>query len=406
MNIKFLFQLLFVLSVSSCGGGGGGGGSASENNIVVPPPTVLANSVKMVVDGGPAGRSVNQPFVSVTVCEPGGNGNCQTIDHVLVDTGSSGLRIFNSLLGSSLTSALPNQVVGNSPVGQCAKFVSGYLWGSLKLADVRLGDFVAPRIPIQLISDPALGSIPSGCSSGGSNMGSVSALGANGILGVGLSQQFCGSYCGNFSSANIYFQCPAALTCQSTALPVAQQDSNPVFSFASDNNGVLLQLPSISSSGASAAAGTLYFGIATRSNNALGAASAFFTDSQGFISTVYNGVSNSNSYIDSGSNGFFIPDASITSCFSGGASGWFCPLSSLNLTAQIKSIGSSNSANISFNIDNSQSLFNTTNKAFANLGAYQANAFTWGLPFFYGKNVFIGFEGRTNPAGTGPMYLF
>ena len=41
---------------------------------------------------GPTGNYVNGLFATVTVCTPG-NTNCQTIDHVLVDTGSNGLRL-------------------------------------------------------------------------------------------------------------------------------------------------------------------------------------------------------------------------------------------------------------------------------------------------------------------------
>nr|WP_249193126.1 DUF3443 family protein [Burkholderia cenocepacia] len=37
----------------------------------------------------------NVLYTSVTICMPG-TSNCQTIDNVLVDTGSFGLRLFNS----------------------------------------------------------------------------------------------------------------------------------------------------------------------------------------------------------------------------------------------------------------------------------------------------------------------
>ena len=43
----------------------------------------------------------NKPCVSVTVCSPG-TSTCQTISDILLDTGSTGLRIFKSLLTASL----------------------------------------------------------------------------------------------------------------------------------------------------------------------------------------------------------------------------------------------------------------------------------------------------------------
>ena len=54
----------------------------------------------------------NEPCTQVTICQPG-TSNCQTITDVLVDTGSSGLRIF----ASAVTVALPS-----SNSGECMYF--------------------------------------------------------------------------------------------------------------------------------------------------------------------------------------------------------------------------------------------------------------------------------------------
>jgi hypothetical protein len=35
-----------------------------------------------------------------------------------------------------------------------------------------------------------------------------------------------------------------------------------------------------------------------------------------------------------------------------------------------------------------------------------SRGFGWGLPFFYGRRVFLGIENETSPAGTGPFYAF
>ena len=50
------------------------------------------NVLPIVVDAGPTGNYANGAFATVTVCAPG-TSSCQTIDHVLVDTGSVGLRL-------------------------------------------------------------------------------------------------------------------------------------------------------------------------------------------------------------------------------------------------------------------------------------------------------------------------
>ena len=92
-----------LLLLSGCGGGGGGGSSA----------IIQANVLPLTVDPGP-GNGVNHLFASVTICAPGSNINCQTVDHVLVDTGSTGLRIMASALSLSLATELD---VNNNAVG-------------------------------------------------------------------------------------------------------------------------------------------------------------------------------------------------------------------------------------------------------------------------------------------------
>ena len=35
-----------------------------------------------------------------------------------------------------------------------------------------------------------------------------------------------------------------------------------------------------------------------------------------------------------------------------------------------------------------------------------SQGFDWGLPFFYGRRVFLGIEKETSTVGTGPFYAF
>ncbi|HEX9451542.1 MAG TPA: DUF3443 family protein, partial [Burkholderiales bacterium] len=90
----------------------------------------------VLVGPGPA-NNINLLFTTVTICEPGSTSNCQSIDHVLIDTGSTGLRIMSSLLSPSL--ALRQQTdAGSNPIVACGRFVDGYTWGPVKLADVKM----------------------------------------------------------------------------------------------------------------------------------------------------------------------------------------------------------------------------------------------------------------------------
>jgi Protein of unknown function (DUF3443) len=83
-----------------------GGGSPAKTNSVA---NVSAKNVQPIsVNAGPVGNYANGVFTSVTVCVPG-TSNCQTVNDVLVDTGSLGLR----LLLSQVAIPLPQQNAGN-----------------------------------------------------------------------------------------------------------------------------------------------------------------------------------------------------------------------------------------------------------------------------------------------------
>jgi hypothetical protein len=188
--------------VSACGGGGGsdnGDAKASQDKdnspVVTPTPTptpvAAVNTVPITVERW-TGNSPNMPYVTVTICFPGmlGSNQCATIDHMLLDTGSVGVRVLASKLGSALASKLPAQTgatddpTGNAPIAQCEVFGSGYTSGSIKRADVTIGGESAGSLPIQVVSAGAFAT-PSNCASQGANLGTAASLGANGIVGIG-----------------------------------------------------------------------------------------------------------------------------------------------------------------------------------------------------------------------------
>ena len=62
---------------------------------------------------------------------------------------------------------------------------------------------------------------------------------------------------------------------------------------------------------------------------------------------------------------------------------------------------------VKFKIMDASVLSSSANFAFNNLGGTNAsNAFDWGLPFFFGRKVYIGIETTSSSLGTGPYYGF
>ncbi len=386
--------LLAAALLAGCGGNGTSGGGA-------------VNNVQTIsVNAGPAGNYVDGAFTSVKICAPGSTSNCQTISGVLVDTGSSGLR----LLSTAVSLALPHQNdSANNPIGECLPFVSFFLWGPVETADIYLAGEKAGSAAVQIIGDSSFNAAPSSCtSSGTSQVSTLTDLGANGILGVGVFQHDCGPGCtvSGSSNPNIYFSCTGT-SCTAVAEAEADQVQNPVGLFAQDNNGVLLKLPAIGPNGSAMASGTMIFGIGTQSNNALGSATVFTTDNQGDFTVRYNGQSYSSSYIDSGSNGDFFLDTSATglpTCASPNDS-FYCPSSTQNLTAT--NVGANGTTGtVNFSIANANDLFNTGNTALNDLGGVNSGSFDWGLAFFFGRNVFTAINGHNTGKGPGPFWAY
>jgi hypothetical protein len=372
----------------------------------------------VVVDAGPGGtrfQVINVPYVSVTVCTPGtaAAAACQTIDHVLVDTGSVGLRLLQSALSSSLSLPQVTNASGQA-IGECAQFADGFLWGSVRKADVYLAGELAASVSIQDVGDQPGGAVgvPSDCSSaGGLNLAASGQLGARGILGVGLFTNDC-DVCLARAIGAVYYACTAT-GCANTAVTNAQVVKNPValFALSGDSNGVVMDLPAVAGS-AGSLSGTLTFGIGTQANNALGAAVVYPTDGSGDFTTRYTPVGSGtvvtmSSFVDSGSNGLFFNDAGIPVCSL--STGFYCPPSPLALSAQIAAAApSAASTTINFTLVNTDALAGSTVAATVGgpMGFGLGNVFDWGLPFFYGRRVFTAISGAATPGGNGPFIAF
>jgi len=417
-------------------------GSCSNATIGMAASTITSTNTNTipvyVADSTTTGQVgyTNEPVISVTICTPNHTSStqCQTISNVLVDTGSYGLRLFGSAINVALTQQTVTVNSTSYNLGQCEVFGSGADWGAVKTADVQLGNQTATNIPIQVI-DYNFSVMPSACADLHPDTDPCTA-GYNGIIGVGVFAQDCGSDCNSTATATNpgnYFacnssQCANAYTgaCSggvcAIPIPLSEQVVNPVTQFPTNfNNGLSLTLPSVGSTGASAVQGTMTFGINSTAGNVPASTVVVYpadasgmTDGHGmdfitvFNGTTYGGAASSNpAFLDSGSNGLFFngTSAGLSECT---GSSFFC--STASKSATIEGYLTTPSIGISFSVANTNTLASSGNTCFSNLAGQQSTIFDWGLPFFLGRTVYVGFDGKsaTYNAGssTGPYWGF
>jgi hypothetical protein len=213
--------------------------------------------------------------------------------------------------------------------------------------------------------------------------------------------------------------------------------------FAADNTGVVMDLPLLTNaSGQENVYGTLVFLDASAGDATLSTTTVYFADAYGdFYSAITNANQPyvatpticSNSFIDSGSNGFFIPSSSLN--IPADSNGWYIPTATVSVTG---GIASQNSASIPatfqsspvFSIANADTVLfpanNGANTAYNDLGgpsggpcdtspsgnegANSASGIDWGLPFFYGRPIYTALETtQLTVSGTtyvGPFWAF
>jgi len=291
-------------------------------------------------------------------------------------------------------------------MAECNQFVDGYTWGPVVTADVTIPgtNETASAVPMQIVDDTGFFTgAPSSCTFGSAGSdNSIDGLGAYAIIGIGNFRQDCGGACtlspSDPNNPGLYYTCSGGL-CNIVSASISQQVQNPVALFATDNNGSVIELPSIDSGGSASVTGSLVFGIGTQSNNALGSATVLALDGSGSFTTTY-GVAQtpySGSFVDSGSNGLYFLDQSedgIAQCSD--ASSFYCPNSTQNLQATNQGLNGKSSV-VNFSVANADSLSESF-YAFNDLGGINDNppAFDWGLPFFFGRNVYTALEGVSN----------
>ncbi|MFD1558187.1 DUF3443 family protein [Paraburkholderia silviterrae] len=399
MKIKYHLALAALCSLLAACGGASSDDTSNANLNVVP----------LTVDKGPLGTSTDVPYVSVTVCAPGTD-NCQTIDHVLVDTGSSGLR----LLASALTN--PAGLLGHTdttkPVlAQCMTFGSGYTWGTLKSADIRLGGEIARSTPIQLINDPDLSTVPPACQEQGANAGNLKSMNANGILGISTSAHDCGSACADDPTVAQYFSCVGA-SCTPTLVALENQIPNPITKFSRDNNGSVIVFPS-AVDGMASLTGKLIFGIDTRDNNKLGNANIYPMNENMIANVVINGVTGQ-ATLDTGSTGsYFNMAGSPPVCASvpGLTDQYYCASGSTTVLFPSPAGPVAATVNVrdplQYMATYPHSAVNPSLAGPAGMPNTPDDG-TWimGLPFYFGRTVFTAIDGAQTSKATGPFVAF
>jgi hypothetical protein len=418
MRITHLLVVLAPCLLCACIGGNKG----TATNTVPPTPTV--NTLAVVVDAGPvaAGGAINRLYVTVKVCVPGST-TCANVDHVLLDTGSWGLRLVRSVLTASGVTLAPSTDAQSQTIEECATFAGGQTWGPVAPADVTLAGEVASKVPVQVLDDTNTGAAPpASCSNNGSVHNQVTDLLANGILGVGVFAQDCGAACVSPAPAanSNYYGCTAAGVCTAENIALANQVTNPVALFAADNNGVIVNLPNLqNANGDATVAGEVIFGLGTQTDNALptmGLTVLGADPTTGDFNTTFNGGTTAlPALIDSGTDDYAFADtdpnmASCTATPPNNAAwvGYYCPIvAPQSLSAVNTGVGANNATNtVQFAIADPNS-FVSTATAFINLGGGQGSTrFTWGMPFFYGRKIYIGIDKAMVGTLQGPFYAY
>jgi hypothetical protein len=366
------------------------------------------NIVPFYVDG--TFGSFNVGYITITICAPGTT-TCQTIDHVSIDTGSVGLRLTASAINVDVLAALPVSQVGGQDLAECYTYASGYVFGSVRTADLSMSAELAPAMPLQLLGD--ITNVPTTCAQPG-EPSLIDQL-ANGIMGVAGLTPDCGLRCTTTANQEspAYYGCTGG-TCTTIGVPASQQLPNPVAALIADNNGYIIDLPAISDVvGGASPTGTMTFGIGTQANNALTATTIFDANASGgliALSALNGGENVRYTVFDSGTPFYLLQLAGTPGC-NGDYAGFFCPPSVTSFEMPLTDRNSF-TAQFHFKVGNAADLFTNSpddSTALDDIGADTgpgAGIIILGLPSFFGRRFFFGLADQSIGVHTGPIYAY
>lgn len=408
MKIKLLQISLLTLTLGACNNG-----SSSNSKAIGPTDPGSGNTVPLIVDGGYNYDAINRPFIALRLCQSG-TSNCQIFDHILVDTGSTGLRINQSQISSTLLAALTPITYQNQNVYQCMQYAAGYDFGQVFSADVRLADKFASSISIEIINDGDQTGIPATCT-GSTSFANLNEMGAKGIIGINPY-----SYPdNNYTSGGVYLGSNYTQVNDPTTIPT-QLNINPVAALGSESSGFIMTLPSVTGASNGILEGSLILGLNTESNNMISSllAESLITvvtgsnDSSfpvGFFisSTSAGGVGDTDSIFDSGTPTYYFY-SSMQQC-TGSQAGFYCPTSTANSWNSTITPESGSAISLAVQIIGYSAIDQSIMPGLGEVASYSNLDLTlYGLTFFFGHSIYVGLmgpAGSTNtPLGTSPVW--
>jgi hypothetical protein len=339
-------------------------------------------------------------YTNIKICAPGSTANCQVIDHVIVDSGSDGVRVASSAIKSALLKAMPYVTSGGKVLTECETYVDSYTYGPIKKADIYIGGKSAKNFPLQIFGVPGFPT-PGSCSSqGGASTNTPASFGGNGLVGVAF----------DLTDYSLYYNCAGngtgcVLNTTYAGIP------NLVSKFSSDNNGVVMTFPAVSTSGSGPTVmGSLIFGVGTKSNNKPPSkTTALLNDDNGEFNLVL-GTNKVKAYIDSGTDDLVI-NGPYAMCAGGSAGdGYYCPSANTAVSMGVSSYNKSAVAyHVGYTVGNATKLLLKNDVAYNDLaepaGSSSAAGFDYalGLSTFFGRTMYFVFEGRNSSLGAGPI---
>lgn len=380
------------IPIGSPGAGNPGGSGTPSADPVASAPNVLPITVE-AVNTGVCSLAFNIPCTSVTICQHNSS-NCQTISDILVDTGSPGLRIFQSLINVQMVQTGTSA----NPIAECAQFAdTTAAWGPIELVDVQLGSSSSQKIgnlPVQVILDPTVGrgvssAFSSACGSNALPLDTPANAGFNGILGLSVEQV------DTSTTSGPYFTCldPNCVNGPPSAVIAPNPLRNPVPLLPVDNNGIILTFPSVPASGAVTVSGSLILGIGTESNNRLSASAQIYPISAANITMEYQNTSYQG-FFDTGSNFLAFPDSILSTCTDPNLKAFYCTGPGVTVPRTASLLNQENqSIPISFQVTDVTTL-NQNFNVFNDIGGPSAfSGFDWGFPIFLGRTIYLSYAG-------------
>ncbi|MET3448256.1 DUF3443 family protein [Ralstonia sp. 1138] len=409
-------RAIILLLIAVTLGGCGGANDSNDPNATADDGSGSSSSSPTISDNGPgpnysyapvSGNNVvplyfeptesedygwNTPYVTVQLCVPGTQ-QCVTVDHVLVDTGSTGFRVMKSAL-NGLNLPLATDPVDGSSISECFAYATSEVWGRVGQADLHVGGESAANMALQVIDDTpgSDANVPSDCKNQGVLTDTVSEFGGKAIIGV--HQQF--------SDGGSYYRCSTGICMPTQSSPVTVKNS--VAAFAADNNGVSLQVAPVPDLGTPAAVGQMIFGINTTSNNQIAGLTVLSTDANGYIN-VSDGTQTIPGFIDSGTAYYIYPNKrKVQTCPDN--STWFCPSSPTDIDITLTGAIGPQRLSTSYRLTNYDAFAAETGIEVVPVGAPGSvfgDGSAWyalGLPFYGGRRIYGSIQNSDND----PMY--